>query len=204
MHTNKLHTYKHYPLQQHCTHIRIIPHCSNATQAASLLLEAGADVNSKNIKRGITPIMIAGAVGHFELLEIMATHYKADVNVQVCIIYIHSTIYFKNKERKTHTHHCGCLLTIHYMYVHSVSAEKSSSPLSKFSSTLQLLSPEESKPSLFSLLQDLQGQTALHHVLSSQRTRAIPILMAAGASLTLINSNCFSPLMEAAGHGSLP
>ena len=59
---------------------------SNATQAAALLLEAGADVNSRNNKRGITPIMIAGAVGHFELLELMATHHSADVNVQVCVV----------------------------------------------------------------------------------------------------------------------
>ena len=103
VHTNKLHTCKHYPLQQHCTHIRIIPHCSNATQAASLLLEAGADVNSKNIKRGITPIMIAGAVGHFELLEMMATHYKADVNVQVCIIILFIYIVLYTSRIKTYT-----------------------------------------------------------------------------------------------------
>ena len=59
---------------------------SNAVQAASLLLEAGADVNSRNVKRSITPIMIAGAVGHFELLKMMATHHTADVNVQVWCI----------------------------------------------------------------------------------------------------------------------
>ena len=57
--------------------------CSNAVEAARLLLEAGADVNARNSKRCITPIMIAGAVGHFKLLEIMATHPSADVNVQV-------------------------------------------------------------------------------------------------------------------------
>lgn len=62
---------------------------SNAVQAASLLLEAGADVNSRNVKRSITPIMIAGAVGHLELLRMMATHHTADVNVQVwCKQYI--------------------------------------------------------------------------------------------------------------------
>jgi ankyrin repeat protein len=105
----------------------------NATEAAPILLEAGADVNAKNAKRSVTPIMIAGAVGHYELLEIMAAHHSADVNIQ-----------------------------------------------------------------------DRQGQTALHHVLSSQRTRAIPILLSAGANLTLLNSNLFTPLMEAAGHGSLP
>ncbi|CAI8033714.1 E3 ubiquitin-protein ligase mind-bomb [Geodia barretti] len=105
----------------------------NATEAAPILLEAGADVNARNGKRSVTPIMIAGAVGHYELLEIMAAHHSADVNIQ-----------------------------------------------------------------------DSQGQTALHHVLSSQRTRAIPILLSAGANLTLLNSNFFTPLMEAAGHGSLP
>ena len=51
-----------------------------------MLLEAGADTNATNSKRGITPIMIAAAVGHYELLEILATHHSADVNVQVCII----------------------------------------------------------------------------------------------------------------------
>lgn len=57
----------------------------NAIQASTLLLEAGADVNSRNAKRSITPIMITGAVGHFDLLEIMASHHTADVNVQVRI-----------------------------------------------------------------------------------------------------------------------
>ena len=52
-------------------------------QAAELLLEAGADVNSKNVKRSITPVMIAGAVGHFKLLEVLANHPTADVNAQV-------------------------------------------------------------------------------------------------------------------------
>ena len=52
-------------------------------QAASLLLEAGADVNARNGKRSITPIMIAGAVGHFTLLEVMASHHTANVNIQV-------------------------------------------------------------------------------------------------------------------------
>ena len=59
-------------------------------QAATLLLEAGADVNSRNAKRSITPVMIAGAVGHFRLLKVMASHRSADVNVQVecCYKYI--------------------------------------------------------------------------------------------------------------------
>ena len=52
--------------------------------------------------------------------------------------------------------------------------------------------------------QDMQGQTALHHSLASQRTRAIPILLTAGADLTLLNANLFSPLLEAAGFGFLP
>ena len=56
----------------------------NAIQASTLLLEAGADVNSINTtKQSITPIMIAGAVGHFDLLELMTSHHTADVNVQV-------------------------------------------------------------------------------------------------------------------------
>ena len=54
------------------------------------------------------------------------------------------------------------------------------------------------------ICQDLQGQTALHHALSSQRTRAIPILLRAGADLTLLNTNFFHPLMDACGFGFLP
>ena len=61
--------------------------CSNAIQAASILLGAGADVNVRNTKRGITPIMIAGAVGHYDLLEIMTTHHTTNVNVQVSILH---------------------------------------------------------------------------------------------------------------------
>lgn len=55
-------------------------------EAATLLVKAGADVNARNSKRSITPIMIAGAVGHFRLLEVMASHPTADVNVQVYYI----------------------------------------------------------------------------------------------------------------------
>ena len=55
-----------------------------------------------------------------------------------------------------------------------------------------------------SYFQDMQGQTALHHVISSQRTRAVPILLTAGADLTLLNSNLLTPLLEATGYGFLP
>lgn len=50
----------------------------------------------------------------------------------------------------------------------------------------------------------MQGQTALHHALSTQRTRAVPILLMTGADLTQLNVNFFSPLHDAAGFGFLP
>ena len=58
-------------------------------QAAAVLLDAGADMNTRNHKRNITPVMIAGAVGHFSLLKLMASHPSADVNVQV---YTHTVV----------------------------------------------------------------------------------------------------------------
>ena len=82
---------------------------SNATQAAALLLEAGADVNSRNNKRGITPIMIAGAVGHFELLELMATHHSADVNVQVCVVRMDPFLFMDHSEKNTSICDCVCV-----------------------------------------------------------------------------------------------
>ena len=71
-----------------------------------LLLDAGADVNSKNVKRSITPVMIAGAVGHFKLLEVLANHHTADVNVQVWPINCsakHIHVHLKLTEK----HHCA-------------------------------------------------------------------------------------------------
>ena len=80
----------------------------NAMQATELLLEAGADVNSRNGKRSITPIMIAGAVGQLQLLEMMASHYTADVNIQV-------GTFICCTRRGYHEHHINsCNISISY------------------------------------------------------------------------------------------
>jgi len=54
---------------------------NNQPEAARLLLDAGADINCKNLK-GNTPLMIAGALGHYSLLEILATHPKINIQAE--------------------------------------------------------------------------------------------------------------------------
>ena len=43
--------------------------------------------------------MIAGAVGHFELLELMATHHSADVNVKVCVVRMDPFLFMDHSEK---------------------------------------------------------------------------------------------------------
>ena len=56
--------------------------CSNQPEAAKLLLDAGANINCKN-RKGNAPLMIAGAVGHYTLLAILANHPKIDLQAEV-------------------------------------------------------------------------------------------------------------------------
>ena len=58
--------------------------CSNQPEAARLLLDAGANINCKNLK-GNTPLMIAGALGHYNLLEILANHPKINIQAEVAL-----------------------------------------------------------------------------------------------------------------------
>jgi len=57
---------------------------SNSGVAAKLLLDGGADVNTKNWE-GQTPLALASALGHYNVLELIVTHPKVQVNVQVCM-----------------------------------------------------------------------------------------------------------------------
>ena len=56
--------------------------CSNQPEAAKLLLDAGANINCKN-RKGNAPLMIAGAVGHYTLLAMLANHPKLDLQAEV-------------------------------------------------------------------------------------------------------------------------
>ena len=58
--------------------------CRNQPEAARLLLDAGADINCKNLK-GNTPLMIASALGHDSLLEMLANHPKINVQAEVAL-----------------------------------------------------------------------------------------------------------------------
>ena len=53
-------------------------------------------------------------------------------------------------------------------------------------------------------MQDAVGCTALHHAVTSQRTKSVMMLLAAGADPTLLNFRCFAPIHDAAGYGFLP
>ena len=55
---------------------------SNSGVAAKVLLDAGADVNTKNWD-GLTPLALATFLGHYDVVELIITHPKVQVNVQV-------------------------------------------------------------------------------------------------------------------------
>lgn len=65
-------------------HAMCINFLSNQPEAAKLLLDAGANINCKN-RKGNTPLMIAGAVGHYTVLAILANHPKIDLQAEVYI-----------------------------------------------------------------------------------------------------------------------
>ena len=51
-------------------------------ECAKLLLDAGADVNSKNAKDN-TPLMVAAALGHYSVLRFLIDQPNINVNAQV-------------------------------------------------------------------------------------------------------------------------
>lgn len=61
--------------------------CSNFAEAARLILEYGADINSKDGREN-TATMAAGALGHYEVLEVLLEHHllnlHAGVKIQMC------------------------------------------------------------------------------------------------------------------------
>ena len=59
-------------------------HFSNQEQATEVLLDAGADVNCRDGVEN-TAIMVAGALGHYEVLRILANHPQIDLNAQVSL-----------------------------------------------------------------------------------------------------------------------
>ena len=56
---------------------------SDEDEVAKLLLDAKADVNSKNGK-GATPLIIAAVKGHHSVLRILASHSDIKLHEQVC------------------------------------------------------------------------------------------------------------------------
>ena len=57
---------------------------SNSGVAAKVLLDAGADVNTKDWDEETT-LAVASALGHYNVLEVIVAHPKVQVNVQVCM-----------------------------------------------------------------------------------------------------------------------
>ena len=58
------------------------PVCSNNAEAARLLTEAGANVNSRDCK-GVTALAIASATGHCDVVKVLLDCRKVEINVQV-------------------------------------------------------------------------------------------------------------------------
>lgn len=54
----------------------------NNEVAAKVLVDAGADVNSRSIKED-TPLMVAAAVGHYPVLKYLLQHPQIDLCAQV-------------------------------------------------------------------------------------------------------------------------
>ena len=63
---------------------------SNQEQATEVLLDAGADVNCRDIMEN-TSLMIAAAVGHYRVLRILANHPQVDLHAQVSCTTVPST-----------------------------------------------------------------------------------------------------------------
>ena len=67
-----MHTYIH----------TLVLHFSNQERATEVLLDAGADVNCRDRLEN-TATMVAAAVGHYEVLRLLANHPQVDLNAQV-------------------------------------------------------------------------------------------------------------------------
>ena len=55
---------------------------SKSLECAKLLLDAGADVNCRNAKDN-TPLMVAAALGHHNVLRLLISQSNIDINAQV-------------------------------------------------------------------------------------------------------------------------
>ena len=60
-------------------------YCSDEDEVAQLLVNANADVNSKNNK-GATPLIIAAVKGHQSVLRILANHPNIKLHEQVIYV----------------------------------------------------------------------------------------------------------------------
>ena len=56
--------------------------CSDEDEAAKLLMDAGANVNSRN-QKGATPLIIAAVKGHYSVLRLLASHPSILLHEQV-------------------------------------------------------------------------------------------------------------------------
>lgn len=73
-----------------CSLMRILFY-SDEDEAAKLLIDVGANVNSKNLK-GATPLVIAAVKGHYSVLRLLVNHPSIQLHEQVryrfgCIVY---------------------------------------------------------------------------------------------------------------------
>ena len=76
---------------------------SKSPECAKLLLGAGVDVNCKNAKDN-TPLMVAAALGHYNVLKLLVTQTNIDVNAQVCYactLYMYSLVPPQSSPRKS-------------------------------------------------------------------------------------------------------
>ena len=55
---------------------------SDEDEGAKLLMDVGANVNSKNLK-GATPLIIAAVKGHYSVLRLLASHPSIHLHEQV-------------------------------------------------------------------------------------------------------------------------
>ena len=56
--------------------------CSDEDEAAKMLLDHGAKINSTN-KKGATPLIIAAVKGHYSVLRVLANHRQVKLHEQV-------------------------------------------------------------------------------------------------------------------------